>query len=145
MFNFVVNKALQVFTFRFAPDSARNENSGRSRILHHQNIFCFCHLTNSFQSLSAQHQGIRYPIFPSSWKKSKPIGLAWIETFNYLLETLTRKVLVQQILHFAFGCALRLKRSINGTIILVLHSYCLPLNLTEYERKSVSKHSYLFV
>ena len=30
MFNFVVNKALKVFTFRFAPESARNENSGRS-------------------------------------------------------------------------------------------------------------------
>ena len=32
MFNFVINKTLQVFTFRFAPDSARNESSGRSRI-----------------------------------------------------------------------------------------------------------------
>ena len=115
MFNFVVTKTLQVFTFRFAPESARNESSGRSRILHPQNIFCFCDVTNSLQSLPALYHGIRYPIFPFSSKKSKPIGLAWIETFNYLLEMLTRKVLAQQILQFAFGCALRLKRSINGS------------------------------
>ena len=83
--------------------------------MHHQNIFCFCDVTNSLQSLPALYHGIRSPIFPFSSKKSKPIGLAWIETFNYLLEMLTRKVLAQQILQFAFGCALRLKRSINGS------------------------------
>ena len=32
MFNFVVNQAIQVFTFRFALDSARNENSEGSKI-----------------------------------------------------------------------------------------------------------------
>ena len=75
MFNFVVNKALQVFTFRFAPDLARNENSGRSRILHHQNIFCFCEVTNSLQSLPALYHGIRYPIFPFSSKKVSLLDL----------------------------------------------------------------------
>ena len=48
MFNFVVNKAIQVFTLRFALDSARNENSEGSKILHHQNIFCFSTLLIPF-------------------------------------------------------------------------------------------------
>ena len=71
MFNFVVNKAIQVFTLRFALDSARNENSEGSKILHHQNIFCFCHVTNSLL-----YQGIHHPVFPFDENQSKPFGLA---------------------------------------------------------------------
>ena len=104
MFNFVINKTLQVFTFRFAPDSARNESSGRSRI----RIASSKHflLLSRYQFPPVAFCPIpRHSLsnFPFQLEKSKPIGLAWIETLNYLLETLTWKVLAQQILQFAFG------------------------------------------
>ena len=108
MFNFVVNKALQVFT-KTKRKQWEEQNIAPSKHF----LFLSRYEFPSVASCPIPWHSLSN--FPFQFEKSKPIGLAWIETFNYLLEMLTRKVLAQQILQFAFGCALRLKRSINGS------------------------------